>query len=321
MTHRELLRIAVLDDYQGIADTVDWSSIPRPVQVSSIRDHIAPGEPLVDVLAGHEVLVAMRERTPIDATLLIRLPALKLLVTTGPFNAAIDVGAAHRLGIVVSGTGGSVTPTVELTWALILGLQRCLLTEDQAVRNGLWQSTIGTEVAGATLGLMGLGRIGQRMASIAHAFGMHVIAWSPNLTDERAARAGAVRVERETLFATADIVSLHLVLAESTRGLVGKAELSAMKPTAILVNTARGGLVDEAALVEALRNKDIRGAALDVYQEEPLAAGHPLTTLRNTLLTPHVGYVTKELMDLFYRDIVEDIAAYCAGSPVRLLRA
>jgi phosphoglycerate dehydrogenase-like enzyme len=159
------------------------------------------------------------------------------------------------------------------------------------------------------------------VASIGNAFGMHVIAWSPNLTDERAARAGAVRVERETLFATADIVSLHLVLAESTRGLVGKAELSVMKPTAILVNTARGGLVDEAALVEALRNKDIRGAALDVYQEEPLPAGHPLTTLRNTLLTPHVGYVTKELMDLFYRDIVEDIAAYCAGSPIRLLKA
>jgi phosphoglycerate dehydrogenase-like enzyme len=321
MSDRELLSIAVLDDYQGIADTVDWSSIPRPVQVSSIREHIAPGEPLVEVLADHEVVVAMRERTPIDGALLARLPALKLLVTTGPFNAAIDVAAAHRLGIVVSGTGGSITPTVELTWALILALQRCLLAEDQAIRNGLWQRTIGTELAGATLGLVGLGRIGQRVASIGNAFGMHVIAWSPNLTDERAARAGAVRVERETLFATADIVSLHLVLAESTRGLVGKAELSVMKPTAILVNTARGGLVDEAALVEALRNKDIRGAALDVYQEEPLPAGHPLTTLRNTLLTPHVGYVTKELMDLFYRDIVEDIAAYCAGSPIRLLKA
>ena len=321
MTDREILRIAVLDDYQGIADTVDWSSIPRPVQVSSIREHIASGDRLVDVLAGYEVVVAMRERTSIDGTLLARLPALKLLVTTGPFNAAIDVAAAHRLGIVVSGTGGSITPTVELTWALILALQRRLLIEDQAIRSGRWQRTIGTELAGATLGLVGLGRIGQRVASIANAFGMHVIAWSPNLTDERATRAGAVRVERETLFATADIVSLHLVLADSTRGVVGEAELSAMKPTAILVNTARGGLVDEAALVEALRSNDIRGAALDVYQKEPLPLGHPFTTLRNTLLTPHVGYVTKELMDLFYRDIVEDIAAYCVGSPVRLLKA
>lgn len=317
----EPLRIAVLDDYQGIAATVDWSPIPRPVEIASLREHIAPGPALVETLAGHEVVVAMRERTPIDATLLSQLPALKLLVTTGPFNAAIDIAAAHRLGITVSGTGGAVTPTVEHTWALILGLQRHLVTEDQRIRNGQWQSTIGSDLHGATLGLVGVGRIGSRIAAIGKAFGMNVIAWSPNLTDERAGKAGVVRVERETLFADADVVSLHMVLADSTRGLIGAVELAAMKPSAILVNTSRGGLINEEALVDALRGKQIRGAALDVYQHEPLPPGHPLGTLPNTLLTPHLGYVTEGVMTIFYRDIVEDIAAYCAGSPLRLLTA
>ncbi|TMS52312.1 D-2-hydroxyacid dehydrogenase family protein [Mycobacterium sp. DBP42] len=315
------MRIAVLDDYQGIAATVDWSPIPRPVEIASLREHIAPGPALVETLAGHEVVVAMRERTPIDATLLSQLPALKLLVTTGPFNAAIDIAAAHRLGITVSGTGGAVTPTVEHTWALILGLQRHLVTEDQRIRNGQWQSTIGSDLHGATLGLVGVGRIGSRVAAIGKVFGMNVIAWSPNLTDERAGKAGVVRVERETLFADADVVSLHMVLADSTRGLIGAVELAAMKPSAILVNTSRGGLINEEALVDALRGKQIRGAALDVYQHEPLPPGHPLGTLPNTLLTPHLGYVTEGVMTIFYRDIVEDIAAYCAGSPLRLLTA
>ncbi len=211
----------------------------------------------------------MRERTPLDATLLAQLPDLKLLVTTGPFNAAIDVAAAHRLGITVSGTGGAITPTVEHTWALILGLQRHLVVEDQRIRDGLWQSTIGGDLHGATLGLVGVGRIGSRVAAIGTAFGMNVIAWSPNLTDERAATAGVIRVEREALFADADVVSLHMVLAETTRGLIGPAELGAMKPSAILVNTSRGGLIDEPALVDALRGNRIRGAALDVYQQEP----------------------------------------------------
>ncbi|QZH60024.1 D-2-hydroxyacid dehydrogenase family protein [Mycolicibacterium farcinogenes] len=315
----EPLRIAVLDDYQGIADTVDWSPIPRPPHVTALREHIAPGPALIETLAGYEVVVAMRERTPLDAALLAQLPALKLLVTTGPFNAAIDVAAAHRLGITVSGTGGAITPTVEHTWALILGLQRHLVVEDQRIRDGLWQSTIGSDLHGATLGLVGVGRIGSRVAAIGSAFGMNVIAWSPHLTEERAALAGVVRVEREALFSDADVVSLHLVLAESTRGLVGAAELEAMKPSAILVNTSRGGLVDEDALVEALRGNKIRGAALDVYHHEPLPAGHPLASLPNTLLTPHLGYVTETVMSIFYRDIVADIAAYCAGSPVRLI--
>ncbi|OBG47034.1 hydroxyacid dehydrogenase [Mycolicibacterium fortuitum] len=313
------MRIAVLDDYQGIADTVDWSPIPRPPHVTALREHIAPGPALVEALSGHEVVVAMRERTPLDASLLADLPALKLLVTTGPFNAAIDVAAARRLGITVSGTGGAVTPTVEHTWALILGLQRHLITEDQRIRDGLWQSTVGSDLHGATLGLVGVGRIGSRVAAIGTAFGMNVIGWSPNLTEERAAEAGVVRVERDALFAGSDVVSLHMVLAGSTRGLVGATELAAMKPSAILVNTSRGGLIDESALVQALRSKQIRGAALDVYQQEPLPAGNPLAQLPNTLLTPHLGYVTETVMSIFYRDIVEDIAAYCAGSPLRLL--
>ncbi|AIY49613.2 D-2-hydroxyacid dehydrogenase family protein [Mycolicibacterium fortuitum] len=315
----EPLRIAVLDDYQGIADTVDWSPIPRPPHVTALREHIAPGPALVEALSGHEVVVAMRERTPLDASLLADLPALKLLVTTGPFNAAIDVAAARRLGITVSGTGGAVTPTVEHTWALILGLQRHLVTEDQRIRDGLWQSTVGSDLHGATLGLVGVGRIGSRVAAIGTAFGMNVIGWSPNLTEERAAEAGVIRVERDALFAGSDVVSLHMVLAGSTRGLVGATELAAMKPSAILVNTSRGGLIDESALLQALRSKQIRGAALDVYQQEPLPAGNPLAQLPNTLLTPHLGYVTETVMSIFYRDIVEDIAAYCAGSPLRLL--
>ncbi|MUL83501.1 D-2-hydroxyacid dehydrogenase family protein [Mycobacterium sp. CBMA247] len=315
------MRIAVLDDYQGIADTVDWSPIPRPVRITSLREHIEPGPALVDTLAGHEVVVAMRERTPIDAALLAQLPSLKLLVTTGPFNAAIDVAAAHRLGITVSGTGGAITPTVEHTWALILGLQRHLVTEDQRIRNGGWQSTIGADLYGATLGLVGVGRIGSRVAAIGTAFGMNVIAWSPNLTDERAAKARAVRVSRDDLFADADVVSVHMMLAETTHGLIGAAELAAMKPSAILVNTSRGGLIDEPALIEALRSNGIRGAALDVFRQEPLPPGHPLAALPNTLLTPHLGYVTDGVMTVFYRDIVEDITAYCAGSPLRLLTA
>jgi phosphoglycerate dehydrogenase-like enzyme len=313
------LRIAVLDDYQGIAETVDWSAISRPVELLALREHITPGDALVARLADREVVVAMRERTPIDADLLGRLPSLKLLVTTGPFNAAIDTAAAHRLGITVCGTGGIITPTVELTWALIHALQRHLIVEDAALRAGRWQQTVGADLAGATLGLLGVGRIGRRVAAVGHAFGMRVTAWSPNLTAERAAEAQAELLDRRRLFETADVVSIHLVLSETTRGIVGRDELAAMKPGAILINTSRGGLIDEAALIEALRTNRIRGAGLDVYGQEPLPAGHPLTALPNTVLTPHLGYVTEKCMDRFYRDIVDDIAGYCAGTPRRIL--
>lgn len=279
------LKIAVLDDYQGIAETVDWSAIPRPVDLLALREHIAPGDELVARLADREVVVAMRERTAIDADLLGRLPSLRLLVTTGPFNAAIDTAAAHRLGITVSGTGGIITPTVELTWALIHALQRHLIVEDRALRAGRWQQTVGADLAGATLGLVGLGRIGRLVAAVGHAFGMRVVAWSPNLTSERATEAQAELLDRRSLFEAADVVSVHLVLSETTRGVIGRDELAAMKPSAILVNTSRGGLIDEAALIEALRERRIRGAGLDVYAQEPLPAGHPLTSLENTVLT------------------------------------
>ncbi|NDJ91025.1 D-2-hydroxyacid dehydrogenase family protein [Mycolicibacter kumamotonensis] len=313
------MRIAVLDDYQGIAETVDWSAISRPVELLALREHITPGDALVARLADREVVVAMRERTPIDADLLGRLPSLKLLVTTGPFNAAIDTAAAHRLGITVCGTGGIITPTVELTWALIHALQRHLIVEDAALRAGRWQQTVGADLAGATLGLLGVGRIGRRVAAVGHAFGMRVTAWSPNLTAERAAEAQAELLDRRRLFETADVVSIHLVLSETTRGIVGRDELAAMKPSAILINTSRGGLIDETALIEALRTNRIRGAGLDVYGQEPLPVGHPLTALPNTVLTPHLGYVTEKCMDRFYRDIVDDIAGYCAGTPRRIL--
>lgn len=313
------LRIAVLDDYQGIAEIVDWSAIPRPVDVLALREHLAPGDELIARLADREVVVAMRERTPIGADLLARLPSLRLLVTTGPFNAAIDVAAAQRLGITVCGTGGIITPTVELTWALIHALQRQLIVEDTALRAGRWQQTVGADLAGATLGLVGLGRIGRLVARVGHAFGMRVTAWSPNLTAERAEQAQAELLGRRALFETADVVSIHLVLSETTRGIVGRDELAAMKSSAILVNTSRGGLVDEAALIEALRANRIRGAGLDVYNEEPLPAGHPLTGLANTVLTPHLGYVTENCMKRFYADIVDDIAGYCSGTPRRLV--
>ncbi|WP_208863231.1 D-2-hydroxyacid dehydrogenase family protein [Mycolicibacter icosiumassiliensis] len=314
------LRIAVLDDYQGIAETVDWSPIPRPVDLLAIREHLAPGDELVARLADREVLVVMRERTPIHADLLSSLPSLKLLVTTGPFNAAIDVAAAHRLGITVCGTGGTITPTVELTWALIHALQRHLIVEDAGLRAGRWQQTVGADLAGATLGLVGLGRIGRMVAAVGHAYGMRVTAWSPHLTPERAAEAQAQLLDRRSLFETADVVSIHLVLSEATRGLVGRDELAAMKSSAILVNTSRGGLIDEAALIDALRTNRIRGAGLDVYDQEPLPAGHPLTALGNTVLTPHLGYVTANCMNVFYRDIVDDIVGYCVGTPRRLVK-
>lgn len=314
------LRVAVLDDYQGIAETVDWSPVPRPVELLAIREHVAPGAELLARLAECEVVVAMRERTPISAELLAGLPSLRLLITTGPFNAAIDVAAAHRLGITVCGTGGTITPTVELTWALIHALQRHLIIEDAALRAGRWQQRVGADLAGATLGLVGLGRIGRLVAAVGHAYGMRVTAWSPNLTPDRAAEAQAQLLDRRTLFETADVLSIHLVLSEATRGLVGGAELAAMKPSAILVNTSRGGLIDEAALIDALRAGQIRGAGLDVYDQEPLPAAHPFTTLSNTVLTPHLGYVTENCMGLFYRDIVDDIVGYCAGTPRRLVR-
>lgn len=315
----ETLAVAALDDYQGVAATADWSGVPRPVDLHMLRTHVADRDALAAELAGREVVVAMRERTPIGRDLLERLPDLRLLVTTGPSNAVIDVAAAHERGVVVCGTGGYLTPTSEHTWALILGLLRHVAVEDAAIREGRWQLRVGTELAGRTLGIVGLGRLGALVADVGRAFGMDVVAWSQNLTAERAAEAGVEAVSREELFRRADVVTVHLVLSARTRGLVGEADLALMKPTAVLVNTSRGPIVDEPALVRALEEGRIGGAALDVFTEEPLSAGHPLARLPNTLLSPHVGYVTDGLYDLFYREIVEDVAAWCRGEPVRVV--
>ncbi|MFI9781621.1 D-2-hydroxyacid dehydrogenase family protein [Streptomyces sp. NPDC051956] len=312
------MKIAVLDDYQNVAlDCADWSDLNAQVEV--FNSYLPDADELVRRLAGVEVVVAMRERTQFTADVLHRLPDLKLLVTTGPRNAAIDVAAATRLGIVVSGTGYYPEPTVELTWALILAAVRNLPAEERSMRDKGWQHTVGTELRGKTLGLLGLGNLGSRVARIGQAFGMDTIAWSQNLTPPRAAEHGVRAVTKEELFANADVLSVHLVLGPRTQGLVGSTELFAMKPSAILVNTSRGPIIDQDALLDALRRKAIRCAALDVYDTEPLPADHPFRTLTNTVLTPHIGYVTRELYEVFYRDAVEDITAFRAGQPIRVI--
>jgi phosphoglycerate dehydrogenase-like enzyme len=313
-------RVAVLDDFQSIAARfADWSLTPEPVDVVEFADHLVQEDDLVERLTPFDVVVAMRERTPFPRTLLERLPNLRLLVTTGARNASIDTAAAAELGIVVCGTASHPTGPVELTWALILAVARHLPQEDASVRAGGWQETIGTDLAGATLGVLGLGRLGQRVASIGRAFGMDVVAWSENLTGERAAQVDVRRVSKEELFATADVLTVHLVLSGRTRGLVGREALRQMKATSILVNTSRGPIVDEASLLDALNSDTIAGAGLDVYDREPLPADHPLRSAPRTVLTPHLGYVTEKTYDVFYREAVEDIAAFLAGSPIRVL--
>jgi phosphoglycerate dehydrogenase-like enzyme len=315
------VRIAVLDDYQRVAPQMaDWSPLAGHEIAVFDRPFRSLDETAV-ALEPFEIVCCMRERTPFPAALLARLPALRLLVTTGMWNAAIDVEAATAQGITVCGTGGSGTSTAELTWGLIHAAIRHIPIEDANVREGRWQTTVGTDLAGKTLGVLGLGRIGTAVARVGAAFDMRIVAWSPNLTAERAAEVGAMFVERDTLFATADVLTIHLVLAPTTRGLVGAGELAAMKPDAVLVNTSRGPIVDEVALLDALDRGTIAGAGLDVFETEPLPADHPLRRAPRTVLTPHVGYVTRENYRLFYGETVEAVAAYLAGSPVRVIAA
>ncbi|MFF7245107.1 D-2-hydroxyacid dehydrogenase family protein [Embleya sp. NPDC008237] len=312
------MKIAILDDYQDVArGLADWDSLGADVRV--FTEPFADAVEVVDALAGFEAIVAMRERTRFPAEVLAGLADLRLLVTTGPVNAAIDVAAARELGIVVCGTGYVAYPTAELTWTLILAAARNLPAEVHSMRTGGWQVGLGVGLRGKVLGLLGLGRLGTEVARIGQAFGMECVAWSKNLTTERAAGHGVTAVAREELFARADVLSVHTVLSARTRGLVGPAELALMKPTAILVNTSRGPIVDETALLGALRAKSIAAAALDVYDIEPLPADHPLRGLDNVILTPHIGYVTRELYETFYRDAVEDITAFRAGRPIRVL--
>lgn len=313
-------RVAVLDDYQQVAVRMaDWSSLPGGPEVTSYSEHVEDVEQLAARLAGFDIIVAMRERTPFPRRLLERLPKLRLLVATGRRHTVIDLQAAEEMGIVVCGTRGLGSNTSELTWALILSLLRRVPAEAEAMRTGGWQHTIGVDLAGKTLGILGLGSIGRRVARVAHAFDMRVLAWSQNLTPAAAAESGATWCERDALLAESDVVTIHLVLSERTRGLIGARELSHMKPGAYLINTSRGPIVDEPALIDALRGGRIAGAGLDVYETEPLPPHHPLRTLPTALLTPHIGHVTENTYRNFYRDAVEDIAAYLAGSPIRVV--
>lgn len=316
------VQVALLDDYQEVARFFGpWESLGEAVELTVFHDHISNDGVLRDLLADFEVIVAMRERTPFTAKRLAELPNLRLLVTTGMGNAAIDMDAARELGVTVCGTGSLPSPTAELTWGLIIALTRNIPEEDRRVREGGWQRTIGPELAGRTLGIVGLGGLGRRVAAIARAFEMRVLAWSENLSPEAAAAAGAEAVGRDELFVRSDVVTLHTRLSERTRGLVGARELELMKPTAVLVNTSRGPVVDEAALLAALKRGTIAGAALDVFDKEPLPADHPLREAPRTLLTPHLGYVTHGTYEVFYRDAVDDVAAFLRGEPVRVLNA
>lgn len=312
------MRVAVLDDYQQVAaGLADWSSLGA--ELTFFDRHLGGVEDVAAALADFQIIVAMRERTPFPADLLSRLPALRLLVTTGPRNASIDLAAAAERGIIVCATGYSSNATVEHTWAMILAAARHLPTEFASMAAGGWQRTLGVGLSGRTLGLAGLGNVGSAVARIGLAFGMEVIAWSAHLTPERAAAVGAVAVSKEELLSRSDVLSIHLVLSRRTRGLIGAAELASMKSSSLLINSSRGPIVDETALVDALQRKVIAGAAIDVFEVEPLQATHPLRSLPTAVLTPHLGYVVDELYTTFYRDAVEDIASFLAGSPVRVL--
>jgi phosphoglycerate dehydrogenase-like enzyme len=316
------LRVAILDDYQDVAMSLGpWQDLGDGVDVTTFTEHVADDDELVDLLEPFDVVVAMRERTPFGRERLERLPNLRLLVTTGAANAAIDVAAANELGIVVTGTGALPSPTPELTWALILALTRNVCAEDANMRQGGWQHTIGPELAGRTLGLLGLGNVGRRVAAVAQAFEMNVITWSQNLDPAAASSLGVEAVGKEELFERADIVSVHVRLSDRTHHLVGAPELAALGPKGFLVNTSRGPIVDEAALLDALGNGTIAGAALDVYDTEPLPVDHPLRSAPNTVLTPHIGYVSTGTYERFFVEIVEDIAAFIEGSPVRVVAA
>jgi len=317
-----MARVAILDDYQGCAlQMADWNSLLAENKIQVFRDHLSDQHAVVERLKDFGIVVAMRERTPFPRSLLKQLPKLRLLVTTGMRNASIDVQAATDCGITVCGTEGLAYPTAELTWGLILALVRNIPREDRATRDGRWQISVGFGLEGKVLGVMGLGRLGSQVATVARAFHMSVLAWSQNLTLERAAQCGAKLVSKEELLSRADIITIHLVLSDRTRGLISERELGLMKPTAYLVNTSRGPIVDEKALVQALQRKTIAGAALDVFDEEPLPLGHPLRRLENTVITPHLGYVTAEEYRVFYSQALEDIHAFLKGSPIRVLNS
>jgi phosphoglycerate dehydrogenase-like enzyme len=306
--------IAVLDDYQNVAlSLADWSVLDGRASVTVFNDHLADADAVVERLQPFDIVCVMRERTPLTRAIIERLPRLRLIASTAFRNASIDVKAAEERGIPIVHTGYTSAPTIELTWALILASARNLVAENTSLRGGGWQRCIGDDMAGRTLGVLGLGNVGGAVARIGKAFGMNVIAWSQNLTAERASETGAELVSKEELFGRADVVSVHLVLSGRTRGLVGTPELALMKPTARLVNTSRGAIVVEADLIAALKARTIAGAAIDVFDQEPLPPEHPFRTLRNLLATPHIGYVSRGLYTRFYQDTVENIRGWLDG--------
>lgn len=315
-----MTRIALLDDYQNIAlKSADWDSLPTDCSVDAYPDHLTDRAALTDRLQPYDVLVIMRERTPFPRALIETLPNLKLLITTSGRNKSIDIAACTDHDVLVCHTELGHTPTAELTWGLILGLAKRIPTEDRGTREGHWGIEVADGLAGKVLGVIGLGKLGSKVAQIGKMFDMEIVAWSPNLTDERAQEIGARRVEKDDLFAQSDYVSVHVVLSDRSRGLVGEEDLARMKPTAFLINTARGPIVDEAALVRAVQNGVIAGAGIDVFGTEPLPEGDPLRTLPNSIITPHIGGFTRENYDLWYGGALEDIKAWLDGDPIRIL--
>lgn len=303
------MRVAILDDYQGIAlKLADWSSIPGRPEIKVFTDHVFDLDKLVERLLPYDIVCILRERTPMAAALIERLPNLKLIASTGSRNAAIDLEAARKHRVDVVHTGYSSTPTIEFTWALILAIARNITVENASMRSGGWQTGVGSDLRGKTLAVLGLGNVGGPVAEIGKAFGMRVIAWSPNLTSERA--SGVQLVSKADLFRKADFLTVHLVLSPKTRGIIGVAELALMKRSSYLINTSRGPLIDETALIQALEDKEIAGFAVDVFEQEPLPADHPFRRLTNVLATPHIGFGAQSLYETFYRDSVANITSW-----------
>ena len=305
------MKVAILDDYQNVAlEMADWSPVARLAEITVFNDHVADSDAVVERLLPFDVICVMRERTPLPRAVIEHLPRLKLIASTGSRNASIDMTAAEEHGIHVTATGYRSTPTIEMTWALILASARHIVRESSSVREGGWQTSVGAELDGKVLGVLGLGNIGGQVARIGLAFGMKVIAWSQNMTPQIAEAAGAALVTKDELFRQADVVTIHLILSKRTRGLVGAADLALMKPTSWLINTSRGSIVDDGALVQALTARTIAGAALDVFDTEPLPVDHPFRSLENVLATPHIGYVAEDLYRTFYGDAAVSIAGW-----------
>jgi len=305
------MKVAILDDYQNVAlEMADWSPVARRAEITVFNDHVADPGAVVERLLPFDVICVMRERTPLPRAVIEHLPRLKLIASTGSRNASIDMTAAEEHGIHVTATGYRSTPTIEMTWALILASARHIVRESSSVRDGGWQTSVGAELDGKVLGVLGLGNIGGQVARIGLAFGMKVIAWSQNMTPQIAEAAGAALVTKDELFRQADVVTIHLILSKRTRGLVGAADLALMKPTSWLINTSRGSIVDDGALVQALTARTIAGAALDVFDTEPLPVDHPFRSLENVLATPHIGYVAEDLYRTFYGDAAVSIAGW-----------